>query len=256
MSVGSFIQRLFSSMDYKEIKTSNDLAVTANEIEKMPPDKVDELVARKSKEILSNIQACTVKIREAKKASERADKMESGGFLERGKRTEEKLSATTGALKNTNDAVSELSKIVTESIAFTCLSMSFAQKMTESISKMMIEGFEDSNGNYISLSNDAKEQGEIILKQAKNFLNSQLQINEIEKKQNQNDELISQIIERLDELEKINALQTLRIEELDKKQSKEIKGIKRRISIWTVVSLAISVCAILLWIFEFVESFL
>lgn len=198
-----------------------ELSVTLKDIEKMTPNKVDELVSKKTKEILVNIQNCTNKIQEAKEATEYAESMETGGFWGRGKRTAAKATATAEALMNTNEAVSELSNIVKESIAFTCLSMAFAQKMTDSIAQMMAEGFEDSNGNYITLSNDAKEQGEIILKQAKNYLNSQLQINELEAKQKeqeiidkQQDELIAKNSERLDEKEKIDELQTQRLEEL------------------------------------------
>lgn len=198
-----------------------ELSVTLKDIEKMTPNKVDELVSKKTKEILVNIQNCTNKIQEAKEATEYAESMEIGGFWGRGKRTAAKATATAEALINTNEAVSELSNIVKESIAFTCLSMAFAQKMTDSIAQMMAEGFEDSNGNYITLSNDAKEQGEIILKQAKNYLNSQLQINELEAKQKeqeiidkQQDELIAKNSERLDEKEKIDELQTQRLEEL------------------------------------------
>ena len=197
-----------------------ELSVTLKDIEKMTPNKVDELVSKKTKEILVNIQNCTNKIQEAKEAAEYAESMEIG-FWRRGKRTAAKATATAEALMNTNEAVSELSNIVKESIAFTCLSMAFAQKMTDSIAQMMAEGFEDSNGNYITLSNDAKEQGEIILKQAKNYLNSQLQINELEAKQKeqeiidkQQDELIAKNSERLDEKEKIDELQTQRLEEL------------------------------------------
>lgn len=198
-----------------------ELSVTLKDIEKMTPNKVDELVSKKTKEILVNIQNCTNKIQEAKEAAEYAESMETGGFWGRGKRTAAKATATAEALMNTNEAVSELSNIVKESIAFTCLSMAFAQKMTDSIAQMMAEGFEDSNGNYITLSNDAKEQGEIILKQAKNYLNSQLQINELEARQKeqeiidkQQDELIAKNSERLDEKEKIDELQTQRLEEL------------------------------------------
>ena len=198
-----------------------ELSVTLKDIEKMTPNKVDELVSKKTKEILVNIQNCTNKIQEAKEAAEYAESMETGGFWGRGKRTAAKATATAEALMNTNEAVSELSNIVKESIAFTCLSMAFAQKMTDSIAQMMAEGFEDSNGNYITLSNDAKEQGEIILKQAKNYLNSQLQINELEARQKeqeiidkQQDELIAKNSKRLDEKEKIDELQTQRLEEL------------------------------------------
>ena len=197
-----------------------ELSVTLKDIEKMTPNKVDELVSKKTKEILVNIQNCTNKIQEAKEAAEYAESMEIG-FWRRGKRTAAKATATAEALMNTNEAVSELSNIVKESIAFTCLSMAFAQKMTDSIAQMMAEGFEDSNGNYITLSNDAKEQGEIILKQAKNYLNSQLQINELEARQKeqeiidkQQDELIAKNSKRLDEKEKIDELQTQRLEEL------------------------------------------
>ena len=198
-----------------------ELSVTLKDIEKMTPNKVDELVSNKTKEILVNIQNCTNKIQKAKKAAKYAESMETGGWLGRGKRTAAKATATAEALMNTNEAVSELSNIVKESIAFTCLSMAFAKKMTDSIAQMMAEGFEDSNGNYITLSNDAKEQGEIILKQAKNYLNSQLQINELEARQKeqeiidkQQDELIAKNSERLDEKEKIDELQTQRLEEL------------------------------------------
>ena len=198
-----------------------ELSVTLKDIEKMTPNKVDELVSKKTKEILVNIQNCTNKIQEAKEAAEYAESMETGGFWGRGKRTAAKATATAEALMNTNEAVSELSNIVKESIAFTCLSMAFAKKMTDSIAQMMAEGFEDSNGNYITLSNDAKEQGEIILKQAKNYLNSQLQINELEARQKEQEiidkqqaELIAKNSERLDEKEKIDELQTQRLEEL------------------------------------------
>lgn len=198
-----------------------ELSVTLKDIEKMTPNKVDELVSKKTKEILVNIQNCTNKIQEAKKAAESAKSKKTGGFFGRGKRTADKATATADALINTNEAVSELSNIVNESIAFTCLSMAFAKIMIDSIDQMMAEGFEDSKGNHITLTNAAKEQGEIILKQAKNYLNSQLQINELEAKQKeqeiidkQQDELIAKNSERLDEKEKIDELQTQRLEEL------------------------------------------
>lgn len=198
-----------------------EMSITVKDIEKMTPNKVDELVSKKTKEILVNIQNCTNKIQEAREAAEYAESMEIGGLLGRVKRTAVKATATAEALMNTNEAVSELSNIVKESIAFTCLSMAFAQKMTDSIAQMMAEGFEDSNGNYITLSNDAKEQGEIILKQAKNYLNSQLQINELEEKQKQKDikdkiqdELIAKNRERLNQKDEIDTLQTQRLEEL------------------------------------------
>lgn len=273
-----------------------ELSVTLKDIEKMTPNKVDELVSKKTKEILVNIQNCTNKIQEAKEAAEYAESMETGGFWGRGKRTAAKATATAEALMNTNEAVSELSNIVKESIAFTCLSMVFAKKMTDSIAQMMAEGFEDSNGNYITLSNDAKEQGEIILKQAKNYLNSQLQINELEARQKeqeiidkQQDELIAKNSERLDEKEKIDELQTQRLEELgallsnkdlvdqkqeeailknseavkvlfeytkqkeelDKKQSEQIEQLinKNKINVINLLSLGLSIISIVLCIY-------
>ena len=115
-----------------------ELSVTLKDIEKMTPNKVDELVSKKTKEILVNIQNCTNKIQEAKEAAEYAESMETGGFWGRGKRTAAKATATAEALMNTNEAVSELSNIVKESIAFTCLSMAFAKKMTDFLLQMMI----------------------------------------------------------------------------------------------------------------------
>ena len=47
-----------------------ELSVTLKDIEKMTPNKVDELVSKKTKEILVNIQNCTNKIQEAKEAAE------------------------------------------------------------------------------------------------------------------------------------------------------------------------------------------
>jgi hypothetical protein len=114
-----------------------ELSVTLKDIEKMTPNKVDELVSKKTKEILVNIQNCTNKIQKAKKAAKYAESMETGGLIGRGERTAAKATATAEALMNTNEAVSELSNIVKESIAFTCLSMAFAQKMTDSIAQMM-----------------------------------------------------------------------------------------------------------------------
>lgn len=221
---------------------NQELRVIAQKIETMTPNKVNALVETKTKEILTNIQNCTDKIQRAKEAAEDANSMDIGGVFGRGKRTAAKATATAEALTRTNEAVSELSHIVKESIAFTCLSMAFAEKMSESIAQMMAEGFEDSNGNYISLSDDAKVQAEIILKQAKNYVNSQLQIKELETKQKEKDkldriqsakiktleiefenktlldkkqdELISSNIERLNKKDRVDALQTKRLKEL------------------------------------------
>ena len=62
-----------------------ELSITVNDIEKMTPDKVDELVSKKTKEILVNIQNCTNKIQEAKEAAEYAESMGTGNIFTRGK---------------------------------------------------------------------------------------------------------------------------------------------------------------------------
>ena len=117
--------------DKKRTSAKKELTVTASDIEKMTPNKVEKLVSDKTKEILIKIQNCTNKIQEAKEAAEYAESMGTGNIFTRGKRTAEKATATAEALINTNEAVSELSNIVKESIVFTCLSMEFASLLKE-----------------------------------------------------------------------------------------------------------------------------
>jgi hypothetical protein len=132
------------------------------------------LAEDKSLEILQKINVTMERIAGAKQEAELAKAMKSGLFGKTGK----KLDATTNALVETNEAVSEMNNLLQDSIRFTCSSIQFAQVMHKTMAYMMVNGFKDANGEITKISINSKEFVQIILDEAEDFVKKQLAVEE------------------------------------------------------------------------------
>lgn len=205
---------------------SKELTVTESKLQKMSQKELENFAEEKSKLILEKIESSTQKIAEAKEQAEIASNMSGGWFG----RTRRKADATADAVIATNEAVAEMNALLQESIRFTCVSIGFAQAMSKHISALMVKGFETSNGEYMKLSSDSKEQAMYIIQQADAFAKNQL---EVETKQAKQDEKIDIINKKLEEKDSLDDLQSKQIgqlsdrmndkDEIDAEQSKRLE---------------------------------
>jgi hypothetical protein len=166
----------------------------------MLPTEWQKLAETKSVEIFQKINATTERIRKAKQEADLAKAMKSGWFGKTGK----KADATANAVVTTNAALSEMNTLLQESIKFTCISIDLAKAMYKTMAYMMVNGFKDSNGRIIQLSNDSKEAVQLILDEADDFVKKQLAV---EEKQ-------AEMHRRLDKKDKIDEEQNQRLETL------------------------------------------
>jgi hypothetical protein len=181
---------------------TTELQTLKNELMRtdIKPAELQKLAENKSGEILQRINATTKRIMEAKQEADLAKALKSGWF---GK-TRKKVDATANAVVITNEALSEMNNLLQESIKFTCSSIQFAQVMHKTMAFMMVNGFNDTNGQIIQLSSDSNEAVQLILDEAEDFVTKQLAV---EKKQ-------EEMHRRLDEKDKIDEKQNQRLEKL------------------------------------------
>lgn len=215
-----------------------ELAIRKADIDRMSQSEMDAFVKEKAKFILEKINDSTAAIQKAKDA---ADFARDDSNFHWYNRTRKKAEYTANALVETNAAVGELSALVQESVRFTCVSIAFAKTMSQYIMQLLASGFEDSNGNYIKLSDDAAEQAQSIVKQADDFAQKQLAVEERQAEQDNkierakmaidsNKAQISSLSEHLDEKDVLDAQQsediqknTKRLEEKDRIDAEQTK---------------------------------
>ena len=134
--------------------------------------------------ISGKIEAISEKIEEAKELTTKAGKVKSDwsnrlSFGIFGKSATDKRSELNTEVNiQQNEAIIEMNDLIQGSIALTSCSISFAETMVQEMSLIMASGFQDQYGNIVELSENAKENAQMLLAQAKKALVQHQKINE------------------------------------------------------------------------------
>ena len=193
-------------------------------IRKMSKNELAKYAETKSKEILSLIYQSCEKVRVAKDDSKNAESMKIGLFS----RSKAKTDAVASALLRTNEAVAELAKLQKEVITFTCVSVEFARVMHETMAKMMVGEFRDTNGNLRKLDKNTQEFAQHILDEADRFVKKQQAVENELNRQAESINAVAKVAEdnrkRLIEKDDLDKVHDRR---LDAKDAKDIEHDKR-----------------------------
>lgn len=196
---------------------NTELLLDEKTLTQMSSDQLREYAEKKSKYILSKIEAAGEKIQKAKDAAEFAKNDDNFHWWNK---QSKKIDAHSDALVCINEAIAELNNLVRESIDFSCTTPAFAQIMTENLDKMLKEGFLDSNGELVKLSEDSEMQAGYILIQTKLFTQQQ---KKYQHEQSIQDEEISSLKTELVHKTKIDRIQDSRLVELEKGMTEKEK---------------------------------
>lgn len=226
------------------------------EINKNDKSKIKDIAEETAARILQNIKNVGEKIEDAKRLTIYAKNSESdwsniltlGAFGE--SKTDKQTKLNTRAITQQNEAIVEMNKLIRESIRLTCCSIFFAKSMVETMSAMMVGGFKDSDGEIIKLNENQTRQANLIIEQAKIFIEQQesldnsinelrkdlLEKDSIDKEQNQH---ISQLQKAMYEKDSLDEEQSKHISQLqqdmmkkdllDEEQSKHIQNAQSEI---------------------------
>ena len=223
-----------------------------NKAKSLNPKELEDFTKQKSIAILSNIQRVSEKIEEAERLTREADNVKRDWtdyiplpFPRGDSKTEKRSKLNTQAIALHNEAIGEMNNLIQESIRFTTCSALFGQRMIETMSAMMVGGFESTDGNLIQLTKEGKKHANAIIQQAENFLSHQEEMKPQDEEQDEqiqsNKKSIWELQKRLEEQDKIDENQTAQIEHnrklikdleqeldekdiLDESQSKDIKS--------------------------------
>lgn len=159
---------------------SSVLKVIENtDISSLDNRRINSLAAEAAKEILLKINNAAQRIEQAKNSANAARSMKSGWF---GK-TRRKADATADALTHTNTAVADMNALIQESVKFTQINAQLSKAMHMAMSKMMAEGFKDRDGHLISLNESGEEFANLLLQEAEDFSERQLEIETLQARQ-------------------------------------------------------------------------
>ncbi|WP_334084179.1 hypothetical protein [Helicobacter typhlonius] len=144
-------------------------------------EQLKVLVEKTTENIFSNIVRITEKIEKSKQLVKDAENAK-GNFLGFGK-TAKRTELNTKAISQQNEALVEINVLIKESVTLTCCSIFFAKNMVEAMSIMMVSGFKDVDGNTTILSDEQQKHAQVILQQAKNFVEHQTEYEARQEKQ-------------------------------------------------------------------------
>ena len=144
-------------------------------------EQLKVLVEKTTENIFSNIVRITEKIEKSKQLVKDAENAK-GNFLGFGK-TAKRTELNTKAISQQNEALVEINVLIKESVTLTCCSIFFAKNMVEAMSLMMVSGFKDVDGNTTILSDEQQKHAQVILQQAKNFVEHQTEYEARQEKQ-------------------------------------------------------------------------
>lgn len=181
---------------------------TIASISKSVPYSVKREAEEKATAFLTKIKQNQDKIEAAKEKAEAAREMKTGWFGIGQKKINKFLLDDSVTNKEIQE---EQSKLIQECVSFTCSSIDFACAMSQTISRMMVEGFVDRDGKLIHLASSEKEMAKKILTQANDWVQKQLQIEQVQAEQNYkinaiskraegHDKDIADIYEKLDKI--------------------------------------------------------
>lgn len=159
---------------------TNTLAIIDSaDLTKLEHKEVVSLAERASRDILQKIKEASVRIEGAKSEAEKAKTMKAGWLGKTAKKTD----ATADALVRTNEAVAEMHSLVQESIRFTQLNGQLSKAMHLAMSKMVVEGFKNRDGEIVHLNDSGAEFAQILMEEAESFSEKQLEIEMLQAKQ-------------------------------------------------------------------------
>ncbi len=212
------------------MSNTSELAEIANEISNKDPAYIRAYASIKAKEIIEKLDTAAKQLEQAETAAKNAnDESDIGFFTNTGK---EVARRSAKAIVETNKAVMQLNEIVRESIGIACISLEFANCMSEAIASMLVTGFTTRDGEFKKLSGTSKKQAEYILTQAKQFAQSQIQqeaqYQALQDRLTQNEGLAEEQTCQINQLTDSVLQNAQRLDEkdsLDDKQSKQIEAL-------------------------------
>lgn len=163
--------------------------------------------------ITRKIDATAEKIEEAKENAENAGAMKTGLFGKTGK----KATATAVAVVATNEALVEMNEMIRTLVTYTRLNAKLSGVMRQAMAKMIAEGFKNQDGQLKELNKNGEEFANVVLGEAEDFTNRQLEIEILQAKQQeqlakataegkQQAEKLEQEIQKLEEASKQHLL--------------------------------------------------
>lgn len=175
---------------------TNTLAIIDSaDLTKLDQKKVVSLAEQASQDILWKIKEASARIEDAKSEAEKAKTMSAGWFGKTAKKTD----ATADALVRTNEAVADMHALVQESIRFTQLNGQLSKAMHLAMSKMVVEGFRDRDGEIVQLNDSGAEFAQILVDEAESFSEKQLEIETLQARQASEIRSVAEGSERLAE---------------------------------------------------------
>lgn len=146
-------------------------SVSGVRLDKLSDLEQDVKIKEIAVEMARSIESAHEKIKRADELSKSVPDIK-GGFLGFGK--QEKINdALSQANVVTNEAVTELSKLIQKSVQFTCSSLQVASKMHKALAYLAAYGISDANGRIEVLSDECADSINTIVDQAYDFIESQ-----------------------------------------------------------------------------------
>lgn len=219
--LGNFLQRIKNTKVDTEVVESPDTVlkeVSSLQFESLSHDELTAYGEKASSAILAKIQFSSERIARAKRKSSDAESMEVG-FI-RGPSKNEKISAVAEGLVATNEAIHEMNELMRALITYTQLNGKLSKVMNGAMAKMISKGFKDRDGHIVTLNENGEEFAKIVMGEAEEFSNRQLEVEKLQagqskqikdikdeslKRSQENEEKISTLREHTESLVKKNS---------------------------------------------------
>lgn len=159
--------------------TNSLLIIDSADLTKLDQKEIVSLAEQASRDMLLKINEAAIRIENSKDEAEKAKNMKAGWF---GKTTK-KADATADALVRANEAIAEMHALIQESVRYTQLNRQLSKAMHSALSKMIFEGFKNQDGELTHLNKSGDEMAQIILEEAENFSEKQLEIETLQARQ-------------------------------------------------------------------------
>lgn len=174
-------------MNPSQVATMKDSKTTAEDVlqevstinfEVLKKDELESYGEKVAIAIMEKIHESSKKIATAKSRAADAESMKTGWL---GK-TAKKTNATANAVVATNEAVHEMNELMRALIVYTQLNGKLSKAMNSAMARMMTEGFKNHGGDIVELNKNGEEFVQIVMKEAEDFANRQLEIELLQQK--------------------------------------------------------------------------
>ncbi|MGP1579827.1 MAG: hypothetical protein ACTTH5_02220 [Wolinella sp.] len=253
-----------------------DEGLSVEVLESMEPSELSRLAKEKAEEIFLNIRNASEKIKEAKEQSDEAANLDTSrsdlkniisfGLLgqSREDKIAKRITLMNRAQKSQNEAMSELSNIVQQSIQFTQLTSKFSNHLQQAMSVLFKDGLRDANGNITKLSDKSAEVFCSILDAADRFVASQVRCDDkinqlgsqLEKQEQDirsNGDKIGKLFDHMDKKGQIDQEQERLISENTKAIQELQSKIDAKVSAVAIVALLFSLVSLVLHFIKFID---